>query len=178
MERIVGKPLVSQAAIAKRVRELGNTITQEYANKDLLVVGILRGAFVFFADLTRAINLPLTLDFMTVQSRGGAATAQERVSIIADLTEEISQREVLLVEDIVDSGLTISYLQQVLQARHPRSLKICTLLDKPSRRRVEVAVAYVGFTIPNQYVVGYGLDYHNQYRNLPYIATLPAVEWT
>ncbi len=170
-DRLFGKPLVTQDELQKRVRELGAEVANEYADRDLLVVGVLKGAFAFVADLVRAIGLPLRVDFITVTTAGN-----EQVKITGDLTEEIRGKDVLLVEDIVDSGHTVEYLRRVLSARRPKSLRVCTLLDKRERRKVEVVVDYVGFAVPNKYVVGYGLDYENRYRNLPYIAVLPAVK--
>ena len=171
-DRLFGKPLVTQEELHKRVKELGAEITNAYADRDLLVVGVLKGAFAFVADLARAISLPLRVDFITV-----ATTGNEEVKIVGDLTEEIRGKDILLVEDIVDSGHTVQYLRKALMARRPRSLQVCTLLDKRERRKVEVVVDYVGFAIPNKYVVGYGLDYENRYRNLPYIAVLPTVKF-
>lgn len=170
-DRLFGKPLVTQEELQKRVRELGAEIANEYADRDLLIVGVLKGAFAFVADLARAISLPLRVDFITVTTTGN-----EQVKIVGDLTEEIRGKDVLLVEDIVDSGHTVEYLRRTLLARRPKSLRVCTLLDKRERRKVEVTVDYVGFAVPDKYVVGYGLDYDNRYRNLPYIAVLPTIK--
>lgn len=173
MERVFGRPLITQEQMRARIRELGKEITATYRQKDLVMVGVLKGAFTFFADLVRAVRLPLHVDFLVVRSqpvkKSGKSGTVKRVS---DLSDDIKGRDVLLVEDIVDSGLTVQYLTRLLAKRHPRSLAICTLLSKPSRRQVDVDLRFVGFEIPDHYVVGYGLDYHQQYRNLPYLAVL------
>jgi len=175
MERIFGKPIIDQEEMQKRIRDLGRQIASDYEGRDLLLVGVLKGAFAFYADLARAIQLPLRVDFLVVTSEDKAKKSG-KVEIISDITQEITGQDVLLVEDIVDSGLTVSYLKKILLAKQPRSLRICALLDKPERRKVKVAVDYIGFSIPNKYVVGYGLDYKNKYRNLPYIAVLDVSE--
>ena len=176
MERIFGKPIIDQEEMHKRIRDLGRQIATDYEGRDLLLVGVLKGAFAFYADLARAIQLPLRVDFLVVTSLESQAKTFEKVKIVSDLTEDIKGQDILLVEDIVDSGLTVSYLKKILLAKQPRSVKVCTLLDKPDRRKVKVAVDYIGFSIPNKYVVGYGLDYQNKYRNLPYIAVLDVSE--
>lgn len=176
MERIFGKPIIDQEEMYKRIRDLGKQITSDYEGRDLLLVGVLKGAFAFYADLARAIHLPLRVDFLVVTSSEGPTKEYGKVKIVSNLTEDIQGQDVLLVEDIVDSGLTVSYLKKILLAKKPRSLKVCTLLDKPDRRKVKVAVEYIGFSIPDKYVVGYGLDYKNKYRNLPYIAVLDVSE--
>ncbi len=175
MERIYGKPIITQADMYKRIRDLGNRISEDYEGKALTLVGVLKGAFAFYADLVRAIHLPLIVDFLVVSSYGPKAKPSGRVKIISDLTTDIKGRDVLLVEDIVDSGMTLSFLKKKLMARRPESLKVCALLDKPERRKADVVLDYVGFSIPNKYVVGYGLDYQDKYRNLPYIAVLDKV---
>jgi len=175
MERIFGKPIIDQEEMQKRIRDLGRQIASDYEGRDLLLVGVLKGAFAFYADLARAIQLPLRVDFLVVTSEYKHKKSG-KVEIISDLSQNITGQDVLLVEDIVDSGLTVSYLKKSLMAKRPRSLKICTLLDKPERRKVKVDVDYIGFSIPNKYVVGYGLDYKNKYRNLPYIAVLDVSE--
>ena len=172
MTQIFGKPLVTQEAMRTRIKELGKEITLDYRDKDLVLVGILKGAFAFYADLVRAIRLPLTVDFMIVKSQNNQGKASGKVKVMTDLTEEIKGRDVLLVEDIVDSGLTIQYLTKLLAKRKPKSFRICALLSKPARRQIDVNVEYIGFEIPDHYVVGYGLDHHQQYRNLPYLAVL------
>lgn len=170
--RIFGKPMITQEEMRKRIQELGLRIAQDYQEKDLLMIGVLKGAFVFFSDLARAIPLPLHVDFLVVSSYGEKKKSSGAVKVISDTTQTIKGKDVLVVEDIVDSGLTLTFLKKKLMARKPNSLRFCTLLDKPQRRKTEVTIDYVGFTIPNKYVVGYGLDYENKYRNLPYIAVL------
>jgi hypoxanthine phosphoribosyltransferase len=176
MERIFGRPIVTQEEMRNRIRELGRQIMADYAEKDLLLVGILKGAFAFYADLARAIRIPLRVDFLVVTSYGFRSKTSGKVKMVTDLTEDIAGRDVLLVEDIVDSGLTVQYLIKTLAKRKPKSIRVCTLLSKPARRKVDVAIDYVGFEIQNQYVVGYGLDYQQKYRNLPYLAVLDTVD--
>ncbi|MGQ0812032.1 MAG: hypoxanthine phosphoribosyltransferase [Nitrospiraceae bacterium] len=176
MERIFGRPIVTQEEMRARIKELGRQIANDYANKDLILVGILKGAYAFYADLARAIRIPMRVDFLVVTSYGAKAKTSGKVKMVTDLTEDIRNKDVLLVEDIVDSGLTVQYLIKTLAKRKPRSVKVCTLLSKPERRKVAVSVDYVGFQIPNHYVVGYGLDYQQNYRNLPYLAVLDKVD--
>lgn len=166
---VVGKPLFTVEQIQQRVRELAERISDEYEGKDLLAVGILRGAFMFMSDLVRVIRVPLTVDFIIASSYLKTDTTGE-VKVHYDLREDVTDKDVLLVEDIVDTGITLNQLRERILARHPRSLKICSFLDKRERRVVDVPLDYVGFEIPNQFVVGYGLDYDNRFRNLPYIA--------
>ena len=172
MSRIYGKPLVTQEEMRARIKELGREIADDYQDKDLVLIGILKGAFAFFADLVRAIRLPIQIDFLIVTSQMKSGGASGKVNVKTDLTEEIKGRHVLLVEDIVDSGWTVDHLMKRLRKRKPKSIEVCALLSKPVRRQVDVKVQYVGFEIPNQYVVGYGLDYQQKYRNLPYLAVL------
>ncbi len=172
MERIFGKPLITQKAIEKRIRELGAKITADYEGKDLLMICLLKGAYTFFADLVRNIQLPVMVDFMMVSSYGDRSASSGSISIIQDLSASIEGKDVLLVEDIIDSGLTLEYIYERLQARRPNSLKLCVLLDKAERRKHEVPMEYIGFTVPNKFIIGYGLDYQDKYRNLPYIAIL------
>ena len=174
MDEIFGKPILTQEEVRTRVRELGRQITLDYAQKDLLMIGILKGAFAFYADLARAIDLPLRVDFLVASSNDKKMT--EDMNLLSALTEEVTGRDVLLVEDIVDSGRTVQYLKQMFGRRQPKSLKVCALLNKPHRRAVEVTVDYVGFDIPNKFVIGYGLDYQQKYRNLPYLAVLEQVD--
>ncbi|MCG3112843.1 MAG: hypoxanthine phosphoribosyltransferase [Candidatus Manganitrophus sp.] len=174
--RIFGKPMITQEEMRKRIQELGLRIAQDYQEKDLLMIGVLKGAFVFFSDLARAVPLPLHVDFLVVSSYGEKKKSSGAVKVISDTTQNLKGKDVLVVEDIVDSGLTLTFLKKKLMARKPNSLRFCTLLDKPQRRKTEVTIDYVGFTIPNKYVVGYGLDYENKYRNLPYIAVLENVQ--
>lgn len=173
--RIFGKPIITQEEMRKRIKELGMEIAKDYQEKDLLMIGVLKGAFAFFADLCRAVPLPLKVDFLVVSSYGDKKKSSGKVKIISDLTQDIKGQHVLVIEDIVDSGMTVNFLKKKIMARKPESLRFCTLLDKPQRRKAEVVIDYVGFTIPNKYVVGYGLDYENKYRNLPYIAVLDKV---
>ena len=164
--------LFSNAEIQQCIRELAQAIRQDYSGKDLLVICILKGAFIFMADLIRAIDLPLEIDFMSVSSYGAATVSTGEVRIMKDLDRSIQDRHVLIVEDMVDSGLTLHYIMEILQKRQPASIKVCTLLNKPSRRTTPVKVDYVGFDIDNVFIVGYGLDYAEQYRGLPYIGIL------
>lgn len=172
MEHDLDKVILTEEQIAKRVKELGEIITKDYKGKNLFVIGILRGASVFMSDLIREIKLPLEIDFMAVSSYGVSTKSSGVVRIAKDLDSTIGDKDVLVVEDIVDTGLTLKYIVENLQSRKPASVKICTLLDKPSRRVTDVEVAYNGFTIPDEFVVGYGLDYGEIYRNLPYIGVL------
>ncbi|MBI3610969.1 MAG: hypoxanthine phosphoribosyltransferase [Nitrospirae bacterium] len=179
MERLFGRPIITQDEMQKRIRELGHQITLDYADKNLLMVGVLKGAFAFYADLARAIRLALRVDFIVVTNRPTQRrSVAGKIKVLSDLSEDAAGQDVLLVEDIVDSGMTVSFLKKKLLARKPKSLKVCTLLDKPERRKVRVSIDYVGFTIPNKYVVGYGLDYQNRYRNLPYIAVMDKISET
>lgn len=163
--------LIPEADIQFRIRELGEEISTYYAGSEhLILVGLLRGSVIFLADLARSIDLSVHLDFMTVSSYGSALTSSRDVKVLKDLDEDIEGADVLIVEDIVDSGHTLSKVVAMLALRQPRSLKICTLLDKPSGREVDVKVKWVGFTIPDTFVVGYGIDYSQRYRNLPYLA--------
>jgi hypoxanthine phosphoribosyltransferase len=169
----VGEILVTEAQIQSKVRELGARITSDYAGQPVTLVSVLKGALPFMADLMRATDLPLQIDLMEVSSYGGAATESSGlVRIIKDLSSSIAGRDVLIVEDIIDTGLTLNYLQRYLRGKNPRSLRICALLDKPARRLVDIPIDYIGFTIPDQFVVGYGLDYAEFYRNLPFIGVL------
>ncbi|MDB5097659.1 MAG: hypoxanthine phosphoribosyltransferase [Cyanobacteria bacterium RYN_339] len=165
--------LFSEAQIADRIREMGAQIEADYKDKGgLLLIGVLRGVAVFFGDMMRAIDLPLDIDFMSISSYGSSTRSSGVVRILKDLDENITGRHVVILEDIIDTGLTLSYLVRLLQERRPASLEICTLLDKPSRRLIEVPVKYTGFTIPDQFVVGYGLDYDQKFRNLPFVGVL------
>ncbi len=164
--------LYSEEQLKARVAELGAQITKDYAGQEIMLLSVLRGAFVFMADLARTIDLPMTLDFMAVSSYGKGTSSSGQVQITKDLTEDISGRHVLVVEDILDSGNTLHYLLKILEQRHPASIKVCTLLDKPDRRVKPVHVDYTGFTIPDAFVVGYGMDYAEKYRNLPYLGIL------
>jgi hypoxanthine phosphoribosyltransferase len=166
---VTGKPLFSTEQIQQRVRELAESISNDYEGKNLLAVGILRGAFMFHSDLVRSIKVPLTIDFIITESYVKAETTGE-VKVYCDIREDITDKDVLLIEDIVDSGITLNHVRERILSRRPKSLKICAFLDKRERREIDVPLDYVGFTIPNEFVVGYGLDYDNRFRNLPYIA--------
>ncbi len=168
---LVGQ-LLSREQIGERVRQLGEEISRDYAGQEILVVGILKGAFVFCADLLRTLTIPARVDFMAVSSYGNATESSGVIRIIKDLDSSVEGRHVLLVEDIVDSGLTLRYLREYLGHQNPASLRVAVLLDKPSRRKTEVAVDYTGFTIPDEFIVGYGIDYAEQYRHLPYIGLI------
>jgi len=168
----VKEVLIPSAEIQDKVRELGARITEDYRDKRPLLVGILRGAVVVLGDLMRKTDLPCEIDFMDISSYGTGTSSSGVVRILKDLEEDITDRHVLVVEDIIDTGLTLSYLRRSLLARKPASLEICALLTKPSRRRVEIDVKYLGFEIPDEFVVGYGLDYAGAYRNLPDICIL------
>ncbi|MTI80161.1 MAG: hypoxanthine phosphoribosyltransferase [Firmicutes bacterium] len=168
----VQKIMLSEEEIKDRVQGLGKQISEEYQGEEILVIGILKGAMIFLADLVRNISIPTYFDFMAVSSYGAGTESSGAVRILKDLDKSIEGRHVIIVEDIVDTGLTLKYLTENLQARNPASLKICTLLDKPERRTVNVNVNYVGFSVPNEFVVGFGLDFNERYRNLPYIAVL------
>ena len=166
---IVGKPLFTTHQIQNRVQELAGRISHDYAKKELLVVGILKGAFMFFSDLVRNIEVPLTLDFVIASSYMKTQSTGE-VKVFYDIRGDMSESHVLLVEDIVDTGITLNHIRERVIARGPKSLKICSFLDKRERRIVDVPMDYIGFEIPNEFVVGYGLDYENRFRNLPYIS--------
>ncbi len=168
----IERVLISEDEIQAKVCELGDRITEDYRDRDPLLVGVLKGAFVVMADLARHIHLPLRFDFMAVSSYGAATKTSGVVRILKDLDHDIKGRDVLLVEDIVDSGLTLSYLLKNLRARRPATLEVCALMQKPEVQRVSVDIRYRGFEIPPVFVVGYGLDFGEKYRNLPYVATL------
>src|SRR5919202_4344559 len=168
----VGEILVQRDELAHRVRELGEEITRDYDGRRLLLVGVLKGAVFFLSDLMRHIGVPCEVDFMAVAAYGSSTDSSGIVRILKDLDAPIEGRDVLIVEDIVDSGLTLSYLLRTLEARNPGSLEVCALLAKPERRKVELPIRYVGFEIPNRFAIGYGLDHAERYRNLPYVAVL------
>ncbi|MGI5912723.1 MAG: hypoxanthine phosphoribosyltransferase [Syntrophomonadaceae bacterium] len=164
--------LYSKQQIYTRVKEMGQQISRDYQGRDLLVIGVLKGAFIFMADLIREINLPLELDFISVSSYGASTVSSGEVRITKDLDYSIEGKSVLIVEDIVDTGLTLKYIQEIFKQRRPESVNICCLLDKPSRRRSSVVPQYVGFTIDDYFIVGYGLDYAGKYRNYPAVCVL------
>lgn len=173
LEKDIAKILITRDQLHARIVELGNTLSRDYAGKDLLLVCILKGGVLFLTDLIRAIHLPHAIDFMAISSYGGGRTESSGVvRIMMDLNSNIESRNVLIVEDIVDTGRTLSYIVENLRTRNPASLKICALLDKPSRREVNVHLDYIGFAVPNEFVVGYGLDYNELYRNLDFIGVL------
>lgn len=164
--------MFDEAALAAKCREMGQQLTRDYAGKDLLVVGILKGSVMFFADLVRQINVPLNIDFMVASSYGSGTETSGSVKIKKDLDVDIKGRHVLLVEDIIDSGVTMSRLKVELAKREPASIRLCALLSKPSRRQVDVQIDYCGFEVPDEFLVGYGLDYAEKYRNLPVVGIL------
>jgi hypoxanthine phosphoribosyltransferase len=168
----IGEILVQPDDLKQRVRDLGRQVSDAYADRDLLLVGVLKGAVFFLADLMRAIDIPVEVDFMAVASYGSATDSSGVVRILKDLDTPIEGRHVLIVEDIVDSGLTLQYLMRNLGARNPASLDVCALLTKPERRKVELPIRFVGFEIPDRFAIGYGLDHAERYRNLPYVAAL------
>ncbi|ATW25559.1 hypoxanthine phosphoribosyltransferase [Candidatus Formimonas warabiya] len=172
MKKDLKKVLVTEKEIKSKIKEMGEAISQDYQGKEILVVGILKGSVVFMGDLVRKIKLPLQIDFMEVSSYGKSTESSGAVRILKDLETNIEGRNVLIVEDIVDTGLTLSYLVKILKARKPASLKICTFLNKPSRRKVALEADYNGYDIPDEFVVGYGLDFNEKYRNIPYVAVL------
>jgi hypoxanthine phosphoribosyltransferase len=167
-----GRILISEPELQGRIAELGQEIARDHAGETPVLVGVLQGAFLFMADLVRAIPGNITTDFIGLASYGSGNRSSGQVRIVSDLAMSVEGRHVVIVEDIVDTGLTISYLRRNLEARHPRTLRVCALVDKIERRQVEVKIDYVGFTIPNVFVVGYGFDYGGLYRNLPYVAAL------
>jgi hypoxanthine phosphoribosyltransferase len=168
----IGEVLVPAEELQRRIRELGAEISRDYAGRDLIMIGVLKGAVLFLADLMRELTVPCEVDFMAVSSYGSATDSSGVVRILKDLDSSIEGRNVLIVEDIIDSGLTLQYLLRNLRARNPASVEVCALLTKPDRRRVELPIRYVGFEIPNRYVIGYGLDYAQRYRNLDCVAVL------
>lgn len=172
MHEHVESILYSEEQLRQRVKELGAQITADYAGKEPVLASVLRGSYIFMADLTRAIDLPVTVDFMAVSSYGAGTKSSGQVEIKKDLSDSIEGRDLILVEDILDSGNTLFYLMEILKARKPASIRICTLMDKPDRRTQPIVADYVGFTIPDAFVVGYGLDYNEKYRNLPYVGIL------
>ncbi|MDX6543477.1 MAG: hypoxanthine phosphoribosyltransferase [Gaiellaceae bacterium] len=172
LEAGVGEILIERDALQERVAALGREVSADYANRDLLLIGVLKGAVFFMADLMRHITVPCEVDFMAISSYGASTDSSGVVRILKDLDINIEGRDVLVVEDIIDSGLTLSYLMRNLEAREPASLEVCALLTKPDRREMDVPVRYIGFEIPNRFVIGYGLDFAERYRNLPYVAVL------
>jgi hypoxanthine phosphoribosyltransferase len=172
LESAVGEVLIEKESLGARIAELGAEISVDYAGRDLLLIGVLKGAVFFMADLMRKLTIPCEVDFMAISSYGASTDSSGVVRILKDLDINIEGRHVLVVEDIIDSGLTLSYLMRNLESREPATLEVCALLTKPDRREIEVPVRYVGFEIPNRFVIGYGLDFGERYRNLPYVAVL------
>ena len=172
MKEDILKVLLSEDDIAARVAEIGAQISRDYVGKRLVMVSVLKGSVVFMADLMRAVTVPAEIDFMCVSSYGSGVKTSGVVKIIKDLDNDLAGMDLLLVEDILDSGMTLEYIKKLLLGRNPNSIKICTLLDKPERRKADVAADYKGFEVPDEFVVGYGLDYAEKYRNLPYIGVL------
>jgi hypoxanthine phosphoribosyltransferase len=172
VEAGVGEILIGEDELQARIRELGTEISADYQGKELLLVGVLKGAVFFMADLMRGISVSCEIDFMAISSYGASTDSSGVVRILKDLDLNIDGRHVLVVEDIIDSGLTLSYLLRNLESREPASLEICALLTKPDRREIDVPVRYIGFEIPNRFVIGYGLDFAERYRNLPYVGVL------
>jgi hypoxanthine phosphoribosyltransferase len=172
LDAAIGEILIDEETLAARVAELGVEVSVDYEGRDLLLIGVLKGAVFFMADLMRHLTVACEVDFMAISSYGDATDSSGIVRILKDLDINIEGRDVLVVEDIIDSGLTLSYLMRNLESREPASLEVCALLTKPSRREIDVPVRYVGFEIPNKFVVGYGLDFAERYRNLPYVGVL------
>ena len=172
MRADVLRVLLSEEEIHAKVKEMGKKITEDYKNSNLMLVTVLKGAVVFLADIMREIDVPAEIDFMVVSSYGSGVKSSGVVKIVKDLDVPLEGKDILIVEDILDSGLTLSYIKELLASRGPRSIKIATLLDKPSRRKVDLQADYVGFSVPDEFVIGYGLDYDEKYRNLPYIGIL------
>jgi hypoxanthine phosphoribosyltransferase len=176
MREDIERVLLTEEQIHARVREMGKAISEDFAGKEVVFIGVLKGCFIFMADLMRCVTIPCMMDFMAVSSYGSGTVSTGAVKINKDLNEDIEGKHVIFVEDILDSGMTLSYLKQYLMVRKPASVHIATLLDKPSRRKADISADYCGFQVPDSFVVGYGLDYAEKYRNLPYIGILkPAV---
>ena len=172
MRKDIQEVLLDEETLAKRIKEMGEQISKDYEGKEVIVIGILKGSVIFVADLVREVTVPVSFDFMAVSSYGNRTTTTGTVRILKDLDYDIEGKHVLIVEDIIDSGVTLSYLIEHLAGRKPASLKLCTLLNKPERRKVEVKVDYIGFTVPDAFLVGFGLDYAEKYLNLPFIGIL------
>ncbi|HEY8363366.1 MAG TPA: hypoxanthine phosphoribosyltransferase [Tissierellaceae bacterium] len=172
MEHLIKRILVEEDEIKRRVAELGAQITEDYRDKDLVLVGILKGAVIFLSDLVRNIKIPVGMDFMAVSSYGKSSTSTGEVRIIKDLDSSVENKDIIIVEDIIDTGYTLAYLTDNIRKRGAKSVRVCTLLDKPERRKVNVQVDYLGFEIPDEFVIGYGLDYAEMGRNLPFVAAL------
>ncbi|MBO5066369.1 MAG: hypoxanthine phosphoribosyltransferase [Clostridia bacterium] len=174
----IERVLISEEELGNIVKRMGEQITQDYTGKDLLLVSVLKGSVIFMADLMREIKLPCNIDFMAVSSYGSGTKSSGVVKIIKDLDQSIEGKDLLIVEDILDSGRTLNYIREILTARNPKSIKICTLFDKPERREVDLYADYIGAPVPNEFIVGYGLDYNEYYRNLPSIGILKRSVYT
>ena len=172
MKNDIGKVLVTESEIKARIAELGQTLAKEYEGKNPIFIGVLKGVVVFYADMVRAVPIECQFDFLAVSSYGAGTTSSGKLQMLKDVSCNPEGRHIIILEDILDTGLTLKAVAEHLQAMHPASLKICALLDKPERREVDISADYVGFTIPNEFVVGYGLDYNEKYRNLPFIGVL------
>ena len=172
------RTLISEEQLHQKVAQIGKQVSADYQDKNLLMVSVLKGSVVFMADLMREISIPCEIDFMCVSSYGSGTTTSGVVKIIKDLDIDLKDRDLLIVEDILDSGMTLSYIKEMLKQRGTKSIKICTLLDKPERRKADITPDYVGFTVPDEFVVGYGLDYDEKYRNLPYVGILKPEVYT
>lgn len=178
MKQDILKTLLSEEQLRQRVNELGKQISEDYRDKNLLMVSVLKGSVVFMADLMREISIPCEIDFMCVSSYGSGTKTSGVVKIVKDLDIDLKDRDLLIVEDILDSGMTLSYIKELLKQRGTRSIRICALLDKPDRRKADIVADYIGFTVPDEFVVGYGLDYDERYRNLPYVGILKPEVYT
>lgn len=172
MREDIKEILLSEEEISKKIKEIGKNISRDYKGKNLMLVGVLKGSVMYMASLMKEIDIPCTMDFMSVSSYGNSTTSSGVVRILKDLDSDVDDKDVLIVEDIIDSGITLKYLAEYIKARKPRSLEITTLLNKPERRKVDIDVKYMGFEVPDYFLVGYGLDYAEKYRNLPYIGIL------
>ena len=164
--------LITEEKIKKRVKELGEMISSDYSGREIVVIGILKGAWIFMADIVREMSMPVSCDFLGVSSYHDSTVSSEEVKLVSDIRVPVGGRDILLIDDIIDTGFSIKFIKEYLQSKGPSSIKLCVLLDKPSRRKVDITVDYRGFTIPDRFVVGYGLDCGERYRNLPYIAAL------
>ncbi|WP_234117040.1 hypoxanthine phosphoribosyltransferase [Clostridium hydrogenum] len=172
MREDIKKILLDEEKISKKIKEIGKNISEDYKGKELILIGVLKGSVMYMAELMKQIDIPCTMDFMSVSSYGNSTTSSGVVKILKDLDASIEGKDVLIVEDIIDSGITLKYLAQYLRAKNPNSLEITTLLNKPERRKADIEVKYIGFEVPDYFLVGYGLDYAEKYRNLPFIGIL------
>ncbi|NLK22300.1 MAG: hypoxanthine phosphoribosyltransferase [Epulopiscium sp.] len=172
MKNDIKKILFTEEELAKRVQELGEIISKDYEGEEITVIGILKGSNIFMGDLIRKIDIPVYIDFMVVSSYGQSTESSGVVRVLKDLEQDIEGKNILIVEDVIDTGLTLNYLKENLLRRNPKSLRICSLLDKPARRKVDLFIDYIGFEIPDEFIVGYGIDYAEKYRSLPYVAVL------